>query len=151
MKGRVGWFLITAPPHRSQIPEEKRAEGELGPTRARVLNRSLEQDVERKRKVSCLTQAPGPLTPLPTGGSWSLCSPGTPRGQAAVCPGGLTHSRHHTCVCEGKDQSPDPTVWLSVAWDSLEARFPNRDRKGATFHLALELHQGQERSNYTTC
>lgn len=29
-----------------------------------MLNRSLEQDVERKRKVSCLTQAPGPLTPL---------------------------------------------------------------------------------------
>lgn len=158
LKGRAGWFLISAPPHRGQIPEEKRAEGELGLTRARVLNRSLEQDVERKRKVSCLTQAPGPLTPLFA--YWRqlesmLCHfPWNCWGQDAACPvehpGGLTHSRRHTCVHAGKDQSPDPTTWLSVAWDSLETHFPSRHRKGATFHLPLELHQGQERrSNYT--
>lgn len=161
VKGRAGWFLISAPPHRGQIPEEKRAEGELGPTRARVLTRSLEQAVERKRKGSCLTQAPtDSLTPLPTGGSWSLCSvasPGTPRGQAAVCPvehtGGLTHSRCHTCVCV-RVKRPEPKPYnlaqcgLELFGDSLSSR----DRKGATFHLPLELHQGQERrSNYTTC
>lgn len=57
VNGRAGWFLISAPPHEGQIPEEKRAEGEL--TRARVLNGSL--GVERKREISCLTQATGPL------------------------------------------------------------------------------------------